>query len=309
MGTHKSDCLEQKLTDTNFSIWESLFRCMVYKKRIITDGLLTGRPIVVEDGKDSLLLAELMLNVEPHFLATIRAAGTGLATWNALHKLFASRSEARLLQLRRKMNGLKKGHGESVTRFMSRAIELRDELVQVGYDVSDKEVIHTVLSGLPDDYDTIVMTLMCSAVELRQNIHHQTDEDPFFHNISLSYLNSDSTLGAGTSKVTSFWPCKNWLVRHSRTRVHVPASLLPLQCSCTSTNIDHPRPFVASTTCSTTDKTKANSFILVFCNRLHPRANVGSRVSGKGRCKSARSTARTSVAPWTRMFGSTLCLF
>jgi hypothetical protein len=160
MGTQKSDCLEQKLSDTNFSIWESLFRCMAYKKRIITDGLLTGRPIFVADEKDSLLLAELMLNVAPHFLATIRAAGTGLAAWNALHKLFASRSEARLLQLRRKLNSLKKSQGESVTRFMSRAIELRDELVQVGYNVSDKEVIHTVLSGLPDDYDTIVTVLI-----------------------------------------------------------------------------------------------------------------------------------------------------
>jgi hypothetical protein len=47
-----------------------------------------------------------------------------------------------------------------VTRYMSCAIELRDELVQVRYDVSDKDVIHTIFIGLPDDYDTIVTVLI-----------------------------------------------------------------------------------------------------------------------------------------------------
>jgi hypothetical protein len=86
-----------------------------------------------------------------------------LAEWNALHKLFASRSEARLLQLlRRTLYGLKKDQGESVTRFMSRAVELRDELVQVGCVVSDRDVINTILSGLPDDFYTTVTVLTVS---------------------------------------------------------------------------------------------------------------------------------------------------
>jgi hypothetical protein len=37
---------------------------------------------------------------------------------------------------------------------------------------------------------------MCWAVELRQKIHHQTDKDPFFHDILLSKLNSDCMSGA-----------------------------------------------------------------------------------------------------------------
>jgi hypothetical protein len=71
MGMHKLDCLEQQLSDTNFSIWKSIVRCLAHKKKIRTDGLLTGRPIAVANGQDSLLLAELMQNVPPHFLATI----------------------------------------------------------------------------------------------------------------------------------------------------------------------------------------------------------------------------------------------
>jgi hypothetical protein len=45
---------------------------------------------------------------------------------------------------------------------MSRAVELRDELVQVGCVVSDRDVINTILSGLPDDFYTTVTVLTVS---------------------------------------------------------------------------------------------------------------------------------------------------
>jgi hypothetical protein len=47
------------------------------------------------------------------------------------------------------------------------------------------------------------------------------------------------------------------------------ASLLPLIYTCTQTSIDHPCPFVASTTSSsTTDKSNAKSSMLASCARL-----------------------------------------
>jgi hypothetical protein len=77
------------------------------------------------------------------------------------------------------------------------------------------------------------------------------------HHIPLSKLNSDCTLGI--SKVTPF--CLG-TAAPSR-------SLQRLQRACTRTNIVHPCPFVASTTSSsTTDKSKATSYMLACCARL-----------------------------------------
>jgi hypothetical protein len=100
---------------------------------------------------------------------------------------------------------------------------------------------------------------MCSAVDLRQNIHHQTDEDPFFPNVPLSLLSSVVPL----------------VLVHPRSPLlccgtaGAAAPSPPLQCTCTRTNIHHSCPFVASATLSsTTDKTKAKSCMLASCAQL-----------------------------------------
>jgi hypothetical protein len=52
LGTRKFGCLEL-LSDTNFAICDSLFRCLAYEKYIIMDGLLPGTPVVVADDAQS----------------------------------------------------------------------------------------------------------------------------------------------------------------------------------------------------------------------------------------------------------------
>jgi hypothetical protein len=50
-------------------------RCLLPKKGIIKEGLLSGTALVLVDGKDPLLFAELMLIVETPYFVTIKEAG------------------------------------------------------------------------------------------------------------------------------------------------------------------------------------------------------------------------------------------
>ncbi|WP_445496874.1 hypothetical protein, partial [Pseudomonas sp. 8(2025)] len=102
---------------------------------------------------DEQALSYIGLYVKPQHQPTILRCTTANQGWTALQRIFAAKSFARKLQLRRELTSLKMATNETVTAFTNRAKALQDQLRSAGHDVDDFDVACQVLAGLPPSFD------------------------------------------------------------------------------------------------------------------------------------------------------------
>lgn len=104
--------------------------------------------------KDAKAKAYIGLLVEAQYEKTVDDCKTAKEAWEQLKKIHAASNEARRLHLRQELNRLKKRGDESLASFFSRAEELRTMLADIDTVVSDDDLRHSILAGLPPAYDT-----------------------------------------------------------------------------------------------------------------------------------------------------------
>ena len=98
-------------------------------------------------------------HVKEHHLATLERCDTAKKAWEQLETVYQAKSNTRKRQLRKELTQLKMGAAEPLTKYVSRAKELQDQLRGAGHEVTDQEVAWYVLAGLPPAYDTVVTVL------------------------------------------------------------------------------------------------------------------------------------------------------
>lgn len=108
---------------------------------------------------DEKALALLVGNVKDHHLGALSTCATAKSAWELLETAYQARSNARKLQLRKEINGLKMLPGEPLTKYFARARALSDGLAAAGHDVNQTELVWSVLAGLPDEYNTAATIL------------------------------------------------------------------------------------------------------------------------------------------------------
>jgi hypothetical protein len=151
--------LDVKLTDTNYVTWRKLFACLLYKKGLITKGIIGSDKLEITAGKETAVYADLMLNVEPHLFPVIENANGAMEALTNLETMFKGKTQARKTELKRQFNNIKMKDGEEVSRFIARTQELRHELVSVGHALGDDDVVDAVLDGLPKRFDMVVTAI------------------------------------------------------------------------------------------------------------------------------------------------------
>jgi hypothetical protein len=121
-----------------------------------------------EGGKayDSKALAIIGLSVEELYLPTLKSCVTAKAAWDALARLHESRSNARILNLKRQLTALRMSDSEPVTKYISRAQSLRDQLQAAGHTLAEDDLVLSVLNGLPKAYSMLVTILENSDARL-----------------------------------------------------------------------------------------------------------------------------------------------
>jgi transposase InsO family protein len=115
-------------------------------------------------------LAAIGLAVEKHHLPIISKCQDAKEAWESLKATYEAKSNARKLQLKRELNHLRKEPSEPLTTYFSRATDIRDQLLSAGQEVPDDEIVLTILSGLPSEYDMVVTVLTTG------NEQHKLDE-------------------------------------------------------------------------------------------------------------------------------------
>jgi hypothetical protein len=146
------------LDDNNYTTWSTRL-VFLLKTRKLQQALLPDFDAARNVDVDMQAQAIIGLHVKDHLLSIIKDAKTARDAWEQLAKLFKDKSKAKISQLRRELNSLKMERGETVTRYIARATDLRDELVAAGDTLFHHDIITPVLSGLPSSYAMTVALL------------------------------------------------------------------------------------------------------------------------------------------------------
>jgi hypothetical protein len=145
----------EKLDTNNYATWAIQMEAV-----LVTKGLEAA---VADDVVDAAVSrkakALILLSVQSHHLAVLNELGTARQVWEYLRSQYRQQSTARRRQLKQQLNKLQKDATESMSRFISRAKALQQDLAAAGHVVTSEELIMAVLAGLPSEFDTIVTVI------------------------------------------------------------------------------------------------------------------------------------------------------
>lgn len=142
-----------KLTNDNYAEWSDLMKSLLVLKELWSAVSGEGD---VKPGAEDKALALLMLNVSTSHRVSIRTAKTAKEAWEKLENVYKKKSVARELELRRQLTLLRKEPTEELATYVSRATELRDQLLMAGHSIPDREVVICLLNGLPEEFNTTI---------------------------------------------------------------------------------------------------------------------------------------------------------
>jgi hypothetical protein len=83
---------------------------------------------------------------------------TSAAIWKVVMEMFASQSQARVVQLRTRLNQRRK-ENKSGQVYLDEIKGLSDEMAAAGKPLDNLDVISHILSGLDDEYDGFVAAI------------------------------------------------------------------------------------------------------------------------------------------------------
>ena len=150
----------------NYGTWSLRMRALLIHKGLwkVVEGSSDTMTAVTDDSDKALAL--IMLNVKDHHdLTTLASCETAKEAWESLRKIYQSQLNARRMQLRKELTQLKKGPTEALTVYFARARSLWTDLTVAGHSMTESEIVLSVLSGLPSEYDTAVEILTTTTKE------------------------------------------------------------------------------------------------------------------------------------------------
>ena len=74
---------------------------------------------------------------------------TKMKMYEALNKLYERKDISQNLSLRNQLRNMKMENSESVTSYLMRVSQIRDQLAAIGDVISDKQLVTTTLNGFP----------------------------------------------------------------------------------------------------------------------------------------------------------------
>ncbi|UYV65700.1 hypothetical protein LAZ67_3005179 [Cordylochernes scorpioides] len=118
-----------------------------------------------EDTQDAQLkaqkdraLAVIALSINTEHQIHIIDCSSPQDAWKNLEQVFEPKSRSRILQLKKQFVNIKLQTGESMLDYLNRLKIYTDHLKEAGAEVDDQEIAYSMLSGLPDSFDTLVMS-------------------------------------------------------------------------------------------------------------------------------------------------------
>ena len=94
----------------------------------------------------------LLEGVRDHIVSSLHGKETLFSMWKTLKDLYQNGSDQRKLALKDKLRKIKCEKGDTITTFLNKLTNCRDELARVGITTTDDDMVSLALLGLPKSY-------------------------------------------------------------------------------------------------------------------------------------------------------------
>lgn len=151
----------EKLGSHNYVGWAPVVKSILVLKDLwaAVDPAPGTEAPPVDPKMNEKALAVLILSVEPMLVGELSRETSAREAWKTLRDTYQAQSAARQMQLSRELQNVKMARSESVTEYIARVKDVQAQLIVAGSEVSERMVILAALSGLPEEYEPVVMVL------------------------------------------------------------------------------------------------------------------------------------------------------
>jgi gag-polypeptide of LTR copia-type len=150
-----------KLNNTNYQVWKFKVKMLLIRDETWTV-VRDDRPDPVPDGwdrKDEKAQCTISLTVDDNQLIHICNCTTAKEMWTGLQKVHERSNLSSKMYLRKKLYTMKLQSHQNMQEFINATLLLVDQLRGVGEEIIDQQVVTLLLSGLQDEYETLITAL------------------------------------------------------------------------------------------------------------------------------------------------------
>jgi len=166
--------VQEKLTRLNYAVWAAQILAAIRGARL--EGYITGKTeapaakvekkagettTLVDNpayeewfARDQQVLGFLFSALSKEVMVQVAAAKTAAQAWKMIQDAFASRTRARVMNVRLALLTTKESM--TITEFYTKMTALGDELAAAGKPLDDEEMISYIVNGLDSDYNPLV---------------------------------------------------------------------------------------------------------------------------------------------------------
>lgn len=140
---------------SNYNTWK-----FGVKNSLVLEGLWDSVLGTEKDTiKDAKALARISLSLKPTLYQILYGITTAKAAWEKLQSVFEDKGLFRRVSLLRQLHRVDYTQYENMTKYIEAIFTLVQQLADIGKVIEDEEIAEILLSGLPQEFDTLVSAL------------------------------------------------------------------------------------------------------------------------------------------------------
>lgn len=115
-------------------------------------------PIVLDlhDVKEAKPQRIIIDGIKDHLILRLAERKTAKEMWDTLQNLYEAKNENRKMALRDRLHSVKMEKDESVSTYLTRLAQVKDELATVGEVVPESELVRIALNGFTSEWSVFV---------------------------------------------------------------------------------------------------------------------------------------------------------
>ncbi|CAH0729880.1 unnamed protein product, partial [Brenthis ino] len=140
----------------NYLAWKFAIRMV-----LILEGLwdCVTANVVTDAARDQRALARIALSVKTSLYQHIRNAATAKEAWDSLSDIFEDKGLLRRVLLLRELHRTRYTDFNDMSKYIDNTFNIVQQLADIGRKIEDEEIAELLLSGLPQEYDSLVSNL------------------------------------------------------------------------------------------------------------------------------------------------------
>ncbi|UYV78997.1 hypothetical protein LAZ67_17000580, partial [Cordylochernes scorpioides] len=152
----------EKLNDQNYRSWKYNTKMMLIERELwkyVTEPTPDEEASrTIFNMKQEKALAMIALTISPSQQIHIMDCTTAREAWDTLEQVYEPKSRSRILQLKKQFISIRFEEQETMTNYLGRLKICSDHLREAGAEMQDQDLAYSMLAGLPESYDGIIMT-------------------------------------------------------------------------------------------------------------------------------------------------------